>query len=117
MTVPPDSTVMHELVQQAAAILTAVSLLLTAIFSGYAAILSARNGRKADRIEAGVAEVHRATNGMKDELVASTGREQRAAGVIEGRAIEKAGTPAAVVVMLPAASPATPAKGTGNQPG
>jgi hypothetical protein len=50
-----------------------VGQFFTGIAAMYAAIMSARNGRKID-------EVHRATNSMKDELVAATQKEAFAAG-------------------------------------
>lgn len=125
----PAAPLIPLIVQQLAPIFTALALLVTAALSGYAAILSARNGRKADRIErsitdsaatinSGIAEVHRTTNGMKDELVRSTARESHAAGIVEGRAIEKANTPAVVVVVPPGTAVAPPpADNTGSPPG
>ena len=47
--------------------------MLTATAALLAAITSLRNGRKID-------EVHKATNSMKDELVAATQKEAFAAG-------------------------------------
>lgn len=66
-----------------ALIITAVGTFITSIT---AAIISAVNTIKINRASRKLDEVHNATNGMKEELVNVTGKEQRAVGVMEGRA-------------------------------
>lgn len=53
--------------------------LMTAVAALVAALASLRNGRKID-------VVHKATNSMKDELVAASAEAAHAAGVIDGAA-------------------------------
>jgi hypothetical protein len=54
-----------------------IAQLITAIVLALNFMQSWRNGRK-------IEEVHRATNSMKDALVASTAKESYAAGLKEG---------------------------------
>jgi hypothetical protein len=61
--------------------------LLTAIAALVAALASLRNGRKID-------EVHKATNSMKDELVAVTQKEAFAAGQKSEKAKSEQNSPA-----------------------
>jgi hypothetical protein len=58
-------------------ILAVIAGLPSTIAALGALYVSIVNGRKVD-------EVHRATNSMKDELVAVTSKEQRALGRLEG---------------------------------
>ena len=59
-----------------------VAQLITAFAVALTAWSSMRNGRK-------IEEVHKATNSMKDELVAATRSESHAAGVAEGTLTEQ----------------------------
>lgn len=61
-----------------ALIITAAGTFLTALTSSAAVLIGVWNGRK-------IKEVHASTNGMKEELVASTARENHAQGYIDGR--------------------------------
>lgn len=66
-----------------ALIITAVGTFITSVS---AAIISAVNTVKINRASRQIEEVHKSTNGMKEELVTSVSKEQRALGVTEGRA-------------------------------
>jgi hypothetical protein len=61
-----------------AAIISASASLIAAIGSAVAVIGTVLNGRK-------ITEVHKATNGMKDELVKTTGEKAYAQGVKDGQ--------------------------------
>lgn len=65
-----------------ALIITAVGTFITSVS---AAIISAINTVKINRASRQIEEVHKSTNGMKDELVTSVGNEKHALGVMEGR--------------------------------
>lgn len=65
-----------------ALIITAAGTFITALASAVAAILSVYKINAASKK---IDDVHVSTNGKMDELLASTGREQRALGVLEGR--------------------------------
>lgn len=61
-----------------ALIITAAGTFITAMTSSAAVLIGVWNSRK-------IKEVHLSTNGMKEELVASTARENHAQGYIDGR--------------------------------
>jgi hypothetical protein len=58
--------------------------LLTAIAAAAAAVQSFLNGRRSAKIEKNVAVIEKATNSMKDALVASTAKASYSAGVRHG---------------------------------
>ncbi len=63
---------------------------LIALVSAIAAFVqSLRNGEKAAVLAEKIEVVHRATNSIKDELVASTARAAHAEGLAEGTARER----------------------------
>jgi hypothetical protein len=72
-----------------ASIIQSVGLLITACTSAAALIQSIRNGKKSARIEENVATIEKATNSMKDALVAATAKaataEGKAIGLEQGR--------------------------------
>lgn len=68
-----------------ALIITAAGTFLTAMTSSAAVIIGALNARRINRQSAKIEEVHRSTNGLKDELVNSTAVANHALGVIAGR--------------------------------
>lgn len=68
-----------------ALIITACTGLITTLTSSAAVIIGGINARRISRQAVRIEEVHASTNGMKDELVASTARESHAQGYIEGR--------------------------------
>lgn len=63
-------------------LLTALGVIGTLCVAVFNARLSTSNARK-------IEEVHKATNSMKDELVAATRSESHAAGVAEGTIAEQ----------------------------
>jgi hypothetical protein len=58
--------------------------LLTAIAATAAAVQSFLNGRRSAKIEKNVAVIEKATNSMKDALVASTAKASHAEGMADG---------------------------------
>ena len=71
---------------EAAALITAAAAMIAAIGSIFSIGLVIRAGRKIDRTDAKVDEIHTATNSMKDELVKATAKASRAEGRDEERA-------------------------------
>jgi len=68
-------------IEEIAQLLTAGATMFAAIAS---AVVSWRNGRKLVQVERKQDIQHDATNSRLDQLVSSTGREQRAEGLAEG---------------------------------
>lgn len=72
-----------------AAVITAIGFFVTSCASAASLLVSLNNGRKANRIEADVRTIEKATNSMKDALVAATAKaslaEGTAAGLEQGR--------------------------------
>ncbi len=64
--------------QEIAPIITAISLVITALASLISVFASLRNGRKLDAVQ-------HSTNGLKDELVASTKLAATSAGYMAGK--------------------------------
>lgn len=66
-----------------ASIIWSIGFLITSCASAASLVVSLRNGQKANRIAANVEVIEKATNSMKDQLVAAT----KIAGLAEGTAI------------------------------
>jgi hypothetical protein len=64
-------------VADVAQLMTAMGLLLNGVVTLLSYLQSVRNGKK-------IEQVHLATNGMKEALVASTAKENFAAGLLQG---------------------------------
>jgi hypothetical protein len=76
-----------------AQIITGIGLMLTGCSSAFNCWISWRNGKKADAIVSNVQVIEKATNSMKDALVAATAKaslaEGHAEGLQQGRAEER----------------------------
>lgn len=69
-----------------AQIILAIATLVGSVGSVVTVVLGVRNGKKSDKNAEGIAQVHQATNGMKDALVAGALKEGHADGVADERA-------------------------------
>lgn len=77
-------------------LLIAIGVVINALVAAFGAISSYRNGRQNERIlesqngiKDNVATIEKATNSMKDALVAATAKSSRAEGKAEGVAQER----------------------------
>jgi hypothetical protein len=67
-----------------AQLITAIAILLNALATAGSYIQSWRNGKKADSIAMNVGTIEKATNSMKDALVAATAKAALAEGTAVG---------------------------------